>query len=174
MAKSIVDMLEAIQIQQEDRERIAAPAMPRDRVLDFFHNRQAVGQPGQHVVMRHEGDALLGPLPLGDIVDNNNQMFRGAHRIASHDAARCKDTRLASRHFDFIIVRAPADRPGESLGIGCVHPLGVLPLIDLKYGFPQNFVAAHLEHRFKCPVHKHKLARDGILHDDGDRNVFND
>ena len=125
--------------------------------------------------MRHERDALLGPFPLGNIVDNNNQMSRDSGGIAGNDAARREDTRLAFRHFDFIVVGAPADRtaPAASESDASIRSASCR-LVDLEYGFPQNFVAADLEHRFKGPVHQHELARDGIFHDHGDRNVFND
>ena len=125
-------------------------------------------------MVRHERNSLLGLLPLGNIVNNNNQMSRHARGIAGYDAARRQNTGFAFRHFDFIVVRAPAECTSQRLGIRCIHPFGVLPLVDFEYGFPQNFVAADLEHHFKCPVHQHELARDGIFHDDGDRNVFND
>ncbi len=58
-------------------------------------------------MVRHERDALLRLLPLGNIVDNNNQMSRHSRGIAGYDAARRQNTCLAFRHFDFIVAGRP-------------------------------------------------------------------
>ena len=173
MTKRIVDMLESIEIQQQDRERIAPPAVPRDRLFDLVHDRQAIGEACQNVVMRHERDALLRSLSFGDVIDDNQQMSRDAASVTDHDAAGREDARLAIREFDVVVIRASAERASEGLGIRCVHPLGVLPLINLEHRLPENVAAVDLEHCLKCAVDEYKFARDGIFHDDRNRNVFN-
>ena len=59
VAERVVDMLETVKIQQQHGERIATPALPRNSFLDLFHDREAVGEPRQDVVMSHERNALF-------------------------------------------------------------------------------------------------------------------
>ena len=87
MAERIVDVLEAVEIEQQHGERIAAPALARRRFFDLLRHRGTIGQTRQRVMMRHERDALLRFLAFGDVVDDDDQIFRLAVIVADDDAA---------------------------------------------------------------------------------------
>ena len=81
MAERVVDALEVVEVEIEHRQRLAAcdstRASPSAMLLAEQH---AVRQVGQRVVARHVGDALLGAMPLGDVlVDRDPAALR--HRL---------------------------------------------------------------------------------------------
>jgi hypothetical protein len=60
MTQGVIDVLEPVEIQQQHGELVAAPAMSRNRVLDSVHDRQAIWQACQNIVVGHKCDTLLG------------------------------------------------------------------------------------------------------------------
>ena len=67
VAERIVDVLEAVEVEEQHRE-LAAPAMRAgDRLSDAVGQQRAIGQAGQRVVVRHVHDALVGEAPLLDL-----------------------------------------------------------------------------------------------------------
>ena len=80
MAERIVDLLEAVEIEHQNGERLLQPALPRAGLLDLLDQCGAVGEPGQRVVMRQKRDALLGFLPLGNVLDDGDDNFASPWR----------------------------------------------------------------------------------------------
>ena len=70
MPERVVDVLELVEVEHEDGERLAPPAQARARFLDLLHEERAVGQAGQQVVVRHVDDLRLGAPALGDVLDD--------------------------------------------------------------------------------------------------------
>ena len=67
VAEGVVDLLEAVQVQDQQREgRVIGPGR-RDPSVDLPDQEGPVGHPGQRVVGGLVGQPLLGPLPLGDV-----------------------------------------------------------------------------------------------------------
>ena len=67
VAERVVDVLEAVEIEEQHGE-LAAPAVRAgDRLPDAIGEQRPVGQAGQRVVMRHVHDALVGKTPFGDL-----------------------------------------------------------------------------------------------------------
>src|SRR3546814_2545313 len=52
MATRIVDVLEAVQIDEQQRQRAVAAPTKRNRLIDAIKKQAAVGQPGEAVVQR--------------------------------------------------------------------------------------------------------------------------
>ena len=77
VAERIVDRLEVVDVDAMDREPRAVALQPRQHFVHALVQQQPVGQLGQRVVVRHEVDARLGPLALGD-VDRRHQDRRYA------------------------------------------------------------------------------------------------
>ncbi len=75
MAERIVDLLEAIEVQQENGERLLQAALPRRGFLDFLDQSGAVGQSGQRIMVRQKSNALLGFLAFGDVLDDGDNAF---------------------------------------------------------------------------------------------------
>ena len=67
VAERVVDLLEAVEIDQHQREALAVAALARERVLDAVAQQHAVGEAGERVVMRHVGDLVGAALALGDV-----------------------------------------------------------------------------------------------------------
>jgi hypothetical protein len=67
MAEGVVDRLEIVDVDAERRGAALAAPRPRQHLFHALAERQPVGEQRQRVVMRHEGDARLGALSLGDV-----------------------------------------------------------------------------------------------------------
>jgi hypothetical protein len=63
VAEGIVDQLEAVQVEEEDGDRLPLAARAGERRREAVGEEVAVRQPGQHVVERPMGKLGLGPLP---------------------------------------------------------------------------------------------------------------
>ena len=67
VAERVVDVLEAVEIEEQHGELAASAMRAGDRLPDAIREQRPVGQAGQRVVMRHVHDALVGKAPLGDL-----------------------------------------------------------------------------------------------------------
>ncbi|OIQ79069.1 hypothetical protein GALL_392110 [mine drainage metagenome] len=68
MAQVVVDLLEAIQVEVAHGQQRAGVALAMgDGLAETVGKQHAIGQPGQHVVVRHHLQRLLLVLALGDI-----------------------------------------------------------------------------------------------------------
>ena len=67
MTKCIVDLLEPVEVQHQDTEFLSRAAATIACILDPLHQRRAIGQTGQCIVMRHMRDPGLRLPALGDI-----------------------------------------------------------------------------------------------------------
>ena len=76
MAERIIDVLEPVEIEHEDRKPLAQPALAGARFLDLLGEQGAVGEPGERVVMRHVGDPRVGLGALGHILEHGQQILR--------------------------------------------------------------------------------------------------
>src|SRR5205814_554259 len=86
--ESVVDLLEMIDVQIQQRYRPAVALVAQDRKLDAFLEVQAVGQSGQGVVTRQPFQLALGQLELRDIE---------CDRVETHHSAVGVDVRHISR-----------------------------------------------------------------------------
>ena len=102
MAERVIDRLEVVEVEAEHRSRLVA-ADAGQALFHLFAEENAVRQAGQGIVMRDEGDPLLGALPLGD-VDGADQ--RGLHAFIGQQAGIDRDV-------DRLAVRLPVP-PGEA------------------------------------------------------------
>ena len=158
VAQSVIDMLEAIEIEQQHRELVAAPAMAQNGVLDPVHDRQSVWQARQNIMVSHERDTLFGLFPLGDIVHDNDEMSGHTLAVASDDTIGGEDARIAVRAFRFHFGGMRAEFICQRLVVRGVDSfLGVFRPVDFEDRFPQYFASRNLEHRFKRPVDEHNL-----------------
>ena len=73
MAHRVVDELEAIEVEEQDRGLDVAPAQALDRLAEPVHEQHAVGQIGQRVVQRAVADVVLGELALERVTEHIGQ-----------------------------------------------------------------------------------------------------
>ncbi len=67
VTEAIVHGLEVVEVEKEDRRRLASAAGPRESVTEAVQEQEAVLQPGQHVVERLVPELLLEDLALRDV-----------------------------------------------------------------------------------------------------------
>src|ERR1700684_4253728 len=91
MPEQVVDLLEAVEIDAENRKARAACADLFQDLREMGIQRGAIRQVGQDIVAGHMQDALLGPLSIGHVE---------GHRDRSIAAVIAQRTRL-DRHLDY-------------------------------------------------------------------------
>jgi hypothetical protein len=67
VAERVVDLLEAVEVDEGHREARARRPRPRDRPPEVFGEARAVGQARQRVVVREVAVALLRAAPLAHV-----------------------------------------------------------------------------------------------------------
>ena len=72
VTEGVVDVLEAIEIQQQHGHLLARPLRVLDRLLDPVVEQGAIGQPGQRVVQRHALELGFLELAFGDIAQDRD------------------------------------------------------------------------------------------------------
>jgi hypothetical protein len=137
MAERVVDMLEVVEVDAQDRKAFAAPDMHERRVKPLME-QQAVGQVRQPVVMRHVGDACFRLLALGDVDDCR----QNGRPLLEHQRLRI------GQHFDRLAVTLDVS-PGL-VGVigasdrrqGLPQPIPVVPWPQVKQRHAQELIAA--------------------------------
>ena len=90
VAERIVDVLEAVQVEEQHRDAAALPARAHDRARQPLRQQRAVGQAGQRVVVGQVAQFLLGALLVGDVAEHGDVMAALAagvqHRAALQPA----------------------------------------------------------------------------------------
>ena len=107
MPERVVDGLEAIEVEREDRQR--RDGFLAERLVEAFAEHRAVGQVGQRVVMGKMGHALFDKLALGDVVERRYPAAT-AHRQA------CDKNRPAIREMAICRMRFRRLKAGFGLG----------------------------------------------------------
>lgn len=77
VAEIVVDLLEAVEIDIEQREGLACPLVPTEGVGQVGVELEAIGEPGQLVEARHLLDPRLGRLPLRRILGQHQHAAFG-------------------------------------------------------------------------------------------------
>ena len=72
VTEGVVDLLEIVEVDVDQRERLAAAARARDRLLQRMLELQPVRDLGQRVVARQVADPALGALAFGDVARNED------------------------------------------------------------------------------------------------------
>ena len=115
VAERIVDVLEVVEIDQQQGDRLVASAGLGDSVLQAVVQQDPIGQPGQRVVMRHVVNLLLGSLALGYVVEHPDETIGRAlgsrhHRGGKQDRAPITGTGAQPGLDAFAVRRCDARR----------------------------------------------------------------
>ena len=76
VAKAVVDVLEAVQVEEQDGQHLAAALGPLQRLVERLAEQAAVRQFGELVVVGEETGALFLLLALGDVLQHADQPAR--------------------------------------------------------------------------------------------------
>src|SRR5580692_3316278 len=175
MAERIVDLLEAVEVEQQYAERFAAAALPGGRVFDLLCQGGAIGEAGQRIVMRQKRDALVRFPALGYVVDDDDEIFRLAGLVTDdHAAGRLDAYAAALWRFDFLFPDENIVRRIERFDVVIVDAHRVVVLENVEYGPVEQFGARYVMHRFESPVDQDIFQRFGVFHDHRNRNVLDD
>ena len=80
MTQRIVDLLELIEIDKQQRRQSLGIVRNRQQPLDFVAEIEPVGQRRQLVVARQMADPGFGGAPLGDVFQQHDRAAAG-HRL---------------------------------------------------------------------------------------------
>ena len=72
MAEAIIDLLEPVEVQTQNRERFRAALGPGQSPLQTISKENTVRQTGECVMMGEEMDPLFRALPVGDVAHSNH------------------------------------------------------------------------------------------------------
>jgi len=78
VAEGVVDGLEAVQVDEQHRQRAAAIARHLDGIGGLLAQQHPVGQAGEQVVMGQQFDALVGFALAGDVTEQHHEPRRQA------------------------------------------------------------------------------------------------
>ena len=102
VAERIVDLLEAVEIEQQQRRGRSCPATACQRVVDFTAEQGAVGEAGEGIVVSQLFQFLLCGLAVGDVLDcaaeAHGQVLLVPQHFAFHD--KIADRAVAAPEFD--------------------------------------------------------------------------
>ena len=142
VAERIVDALELVDVDIEDRKRLALGKL-RHAPLQMAAHQHAVGQVGQRVVMRHMRDALVGADALGDVVMGGEPAAGRAGLVLDLDQAAVgglDDVALDASDAVQDVVAIGIDVAVERAGVGAVLD----HVAEIDAGF---------HHRGREPIH---------------------
>src|SRR5215207_7428906 len=103
MAEDVVDLLETVEINAEDREFASGSCRASERRSQMLRKGRTVGQIGQGIVMRHVRDSLLCTPALCNILDNADEILRFALMITNGKPLGGDETLFSVRHREWIV-----------------------------------------------------------------------
>ncbi len=122
VAQGVVDVLEAVQVDQQDGQGLARLQRCVQHVLELGAQAEPVLQPRERIVIREERDALLGALADADVLDHRPDVPRALGGV--HD-----DAGDLHRHPRAVLaLQAHLHRPEAAVvqqGLDPQRPLGV-------------------------------------------------
>ena len=96
MAVNVIDLLEAVEVEAEQRKGLVVPCGGLDRGVDACGERGPVRQAGEQVMMDQPRDLRFCALAMGAVVHHGEEILRLALRIADRQAGRRGDAAVAA------------------------------------------------------------------------------
>ena len=102
MSEDVIDLLEAVEIDAEESNRLAGPPRGVEDVPDALVEGRPVGKVGEWIVMRKVDDPGLGDLALAKVAERDDGAFaaavgNGARRRIAGDELAARGRRWRSR-----------------------------------------------------------------------------
>ena len=130
VAERVVDVLEAVEVDEQDRQLHAVPPRLGECVAEALTEHAAVGQPGELVIMREMTDALLGLLACDEQAD------------LTADRARALQQRFVGRTAGE--AEKLHDAEGVIAGPDRKRKCPVQPRLYREWGAPESRVLSHI------------------------------
>ena len=136
VTETVVDELEAVEVEEQDRDVALGAFGARQRVREAVDEQQAVGEVGEVVVQRLVRERLLGALAVGDVAHLHEVVARVAVGVAHerHVDQHRDDAAVAPHHAVLALVERVRRRcsrrsmpPTRALALGRVEELERAP-----------------------------------------------
>ena len=145
VAQGVIDGLEMIQIQVQQRHLVARVLGPCHRQLKAIPKQHAVGQAGKWVMVRQEIDARLGLLALVDVLNEGQHQGLVFHiHQPSRNADMVNAARLAAP-LAFVIQHRAVQTQLFQPSLACSQ---IDPQADLQRGVAHQVIAGPAEESF--------------------------
>ena len=146
MPQGVVDDLEAIEIEENDRALAFVSSSLLDCVAEQFAEQRTIGQPSQLVVSREISDALLGISSSGDVFDDRYVVEQRAICSAPHRARDANPKRGAVVTQIALFCRQRIDLACvKSLAVG-VRDANIVRMRDLPHSELPQLLARIAQH----------------------------
>ena len=151
MAERVVDLLELIEVDEQQRRQVRPVVRIRELALDFVLEADPVGQPGQLVEAREVIDARLRVASLGDVLHQHDGAAVG-HRL-ERPLQRAPADVLRLQRGEFGCLGA-LDRGADCIGISCSQrPRAGTGSNNVAHrGVTMDLIVAQPHHFGKAPV----------------------
>ena len=93
VAVRVVDRLEAVEVEEHDRERDLTD--DRERLVQLVLEQEPVAQPGQRIVERLVDEVVFGGAALGDVLGLGDEVRRSAVVVFDHAGRQQRPERVA-------------------------------------------------------------------------------
>ena len=104
VTKRIVDLLEAIEVDAQHGQRFSALLRSIYRVREMFHERGAIGQIGERIIVCQVRNSGLGLLALGNILRKAEEVARFAGLVRYRKIPGCQDAGAVVAGMDDMLV----------------------------------------------------------------------
>ncbi len=145
VAERVVDRLEAVEVDEVQRERAVAPTPPRQRLAQPLSQQRPVRQVGQRVVVREMAEPLLCRLALGDVERGGQHADHLRARPAQRGARGQERPALPRRVDQGLLARGQGGAALEHQRVERQAGLGVAAAEQRAEVAPLCVVARHAE-----------------------------
>ena len=168
VAERVVDRLELVEVDAQEREPVAVTAQPHQRLVEPLVQQHAVGEVGERVMPCHVGDARLVALAVGDVGVGRDHAALGEgscvdldHRAVGALALVCGLAGQAASDREEL----PDARIADAVGLGefALRPLVRADVVELRSTGEDGL--GQLQECERLAVH-HRDVLVGIDHDD--------
>ena len=174
MAERVVQPLEAVEIDEEQRHAAARAAIFRHGGIEALAEQRAIGEVGEAVVMRHVPDALGLALLVGHVLGDADQILRLLLVVADDDHARAQEAQSVMRRVDRLLLD-DLDMPRfQHLAVARDELIGFLLGENVVIGLADDGLAGDAEELLACPVQQDEAKVARVLDEDDGRNVLDD
>ena len=167
MAERVVDGLEVIEVEHEQRSAVAIAVDMGDVALELCLEAAAVEQACERVVVRHVAQLALHHAPLGDVHKVRQDLERVAIRITQHAYVARDPDRVAVCAQQPAVTDVAVNLTADQLGVHLCALLELLGMGDRRKVHREQLVArvaGDVTHRVVCLQQPPVRARDRHPH----------
>ena len=172
MSEDIVDFLEPVEIDAKRRHALLMRLF--QRFGEPFAERDPIGQAGQCVMAGQMGDALVGAVPFGKVIDDGQQVERVALLIENRHSLRRRIAHAAARRVEAMLVVKQLLAVLKNEAVALQDQRGGLLIGQFSRCLADDAVARRAEEGFRGAVHQDMPEVARVLDDDRGRHVLDD